>query len=426
MKKLFFILSLMLVMFAACEPSAQNDGKTAIKILSELPIEVDFHGGEQIITYKIVNPLPGVELQASCPKSELWITDLVAKNGVLKFVVARNKESNERMTTIKLTYGEIVEEILVAQSVRPDDAYDYDITATIFGGEYTGNNGEDCYNYYVQLGNGEIDEFNDDANAYYYYFDIYVKGRGGDHPILPNGTYNFDGKSSEAVGTFTKEFSKVHFNDAAGQHVEEFEMASGRVTVTDNKFEALVYMTDGTVHHIVYEGELYVPSVVPSPEYSSKLTEDLEFDLSTGYIRLFYYGDEFGIGADYWSVALMEDSGAANGAYIQVKILTNSLGDKSYESIAGVYTPCSDLEPQKGCFLRGLLEGQMYIGSQYYFLTNGYIENNLGGPIYDGQIEIKVEDNKFNVTVDCMDDNGHKIKGTFSCSGAEFYDRSGK
>ena len=200
-------------------------------------------------------------------------------------------------------------------------------------------------------------------------------------------------------------------------------MASGRVTVTDNKFEALVYMTDGTVHHIVYEGELYVPSVVPSPEYASKLTEDLEFDLSTGYMRLFYYGDEFGIGADYWSIALMEDSGAMNGAYIQVKILANSLGDKSYESIAGVYTPCSDLEPQKGCFLRGLLEGRMYIGSQYYFVADGFIDNNLGGPIYDGQIEIKVEDNKFNVTMDCMDDNGHKITGTFNCPTVELYDR---
>lgn len=424
MKKLFFILSLMLVMFAACEQSAQNDGKTAIKILSELPIKVDFHGGEQMITYTIANPLPDVELQVSC--SEQWISDLVAKNGVMKFVVARNTESDDRMTIIKLTYGEIVEQILVAQSVRPDDAYDYDITATIFGGEYTGNNGEDSYNYYVQLGNGEIDEFNDDANAYYYYFDIYVKGRGGDHPILPNGTYNFDRKNSQAVGTFTQEFSKAHFNDAAGQHAEEFEMASGRVTVTDNKFEALVYMTDGTVHHIVYEGELYVPSVLKSPDYGSKLTKDLEFDLSTGYLRLFYYGDDYGIGADYWSLALMEDPTGMSGAYVQVKIITDSLNDKSYESIAGIYTPCSDIEPQKNSFLKGLLEGQMYIGSQYYFVVDSLIDNNQGAPIYDGQIEIKVENNSFNITMDCMDDNDHKIKGTFSCSGAEFYDRSGK
>ncbi len=414
----------MLGMLAACEPSAQNNEKTAIKILSELPIKVDFHGGEQTITYTIVNPLPDVELQVSC--SEQWISDLVAKNGVMKFVVARNTESDDRMTIIKLTYGEIVEQILVSQSVRPDDAYDYDITATIFGGEYTGNNGEDSYNYYVQLGNGEIDEFNDDANAYYYYFDIYVKGRGGDHPILPNGTYNFDRKNSQAVGTFTQEFSKAHFNDAAGQHAEEFEMASGRVTVTDNKFEALVYMTDGTVHHIVYEGELYVPSVLKSPDYGSKLTKDLEFDLSTGYLRLFYYGDDYGIGADYWSLALMEDPTGMSGAYVQVKIITDSLNDKSYESIAGIYTPCSDIEPQKNSFLKGLLEGQMYIGSQYYFVVDGLIDNNQGAPIYDGQIEIKVENNSFNITMDCMDDNDHKIKGTFSCSGAEFYDRSGK
>ena len=203
-------------------------------------------------------------------------------------------------------------------------------------------------------------------------------------------------------------------------------MASGRVTVTDNKFEALVYMTDGTVHHIVYEGELYVPSVVESPAYSSKLTEDFTFDLSTGYLRLFYYGDEYGIGADYWSIALMEDSGARNGAYFQIKLFTDSCEDASYDSLAGVYTPCSDLAPQKNCFIKGLVEGVMYVGSQYYVVENYVINNNLGAPIYDGQIEIAVDGDDVSVTLDCIDDNGHKIQGNFSSVGIEFYDRRGK
>ena len=105
-------------------------------------------------------------------------------------------------------------------------------------------------------------------------------------------------------------------------------MVSGTVTVTDNKFEAVVYMEDGTSHHIVYEGELYVPTVVNSPEYGSKLKEDFNFTLS-GYMRAMYYADSYGVGADYWSLALMEDPNAMEGDYFQIKIITNTLGDTS-------------------------------------------------------------------------------------------------
>ena len=428
MKKLFTLLALALFCLSACEknetPQEPVDTTTSVEVLSEIPMTIAYQGGKSLILFEIKNPVEGVRVTAY--SNAFWVKDVMANDGVVSFVADRNTTSNRREGVITIKYGDIEKYVGLIQEVRPEGEYDYETVATVFGGEYLGNAGEDNYNYYVQLGTGEINETNNGANAVYYYFDIYAKNRGGEHPILANGTYEFDRNNSCYVGTFTAEHSKAHFNDGDGQPETSFEMKSGTVTVTDNKFEAIVTMSDGTLHRIVYEGELYVPSVVESPAYSSKLTEDFTFDLSTGYLRLFYYGDEYGIGADYWSIALMEDSGARNGAYFQIKLFTDSCEDASYDSLAGVYTPCSDLAPQKNCFIKGLVEGVMYVGSQYYVVENYVINNNLGAPIYDGQIEIAVDGNDVSVTLDCIDDNGHKIQGSFSSVGIEFYDRRGK
>ena len=77
--------------------------------------------------------------------------------------------------------------------------------------------------------------------------------------------------------------------------------------------------------------------------------------------------------------------------------------------------------------MRGLMEGYMYIGSQIYWgLEYGMINQNQVAPVYDGTVDIDVDGNNITITLDCMDDNGHKIQGTFTSVGADFYDRSNK
>ena len=60
------------------------------------------------------------------------------------------------------------------------------------------------------------------------------------------------------------------------------------------------------------------------------------------------------------------------------------------------------------------------------YSINQYVDNYYGtddvAPIVDGTITIREEGVKFVVEFDCMDDNGHKIAGTFTCSGLEMYD----
>lgn len=420
MKRLFTLVLMALTMLVACENPAGSD-KTSIVVHGDNPMVVDYQGGSQSFGYVIKNPVENIRMTGSF--SSYWVSDITVHDNYVSFNVDRNTEKTSRTADLTLHYGSATTVLTITQEGKTSD-YDYEVVATVFGGEYTGNNGQDSYNYYVQLGDSEINANNNVPNGTYYYFDIYAAQRGGEHPILPNGTYTLDSKNSQLPGTFTKEWGKAHINDADGQPVVEFKMVSGTVTVTDNKFEAVVYMEDGTSHHIVYEGELYVPTVVYTPEYGSKLKEDFNFTLP-GYMRAMYYADSYGVGADYWSLALMEDPNAMEGDYFQIKIITNTLGDTSLESLEGTYAPCSDLDPKKGCFLRGLLEGTMYIGSQIYWgLEYGMINQNQVAPVYDGTVDIDVDGNNITITLDCMDDNGHKIQGTFTSVGADFYDRS--
>lgn len=422
MKQLFTILSMAFVMLVACDTPA--DKTTSIKIIAEQPMMLDFAGGKLEIAYEISNPNPDVTL-TTLPAAA-WIEPIIVKNGVAKFFVERNMQTSERATRITFTYGDITEELIVIQNGRPEGTVDYDYDATVFGGEYYGMGGNDNFNYYIQVGTGEINEFNDAPNAVYYYFDLYAKYRGGDHPIVPNGTYTLDTKNSMAIGTFTVEHSKAHINNEYGVADTEFKMASGTVTVTDNRFEATLHMTDGTVHHVLYEGELYVPNAVyDTPEVATTLTEDYTFDHQNATLRLFYYGDYYDCGKDYWSVHLMESMNPINGDFIMVDIITDGLNEgPQAENVIGTYTACSDLDIKESSFLAGFMEGVKYLYSWRFICVEDYIVNGNGrAPISDGTISISFEGNNFTVSFDCVDDANNKFTGKFEGVAVEIYNR---
>ena len=419
MKHLFTIVLMAFTMLVACEKPVENT-KPSITLHCEKPYTVGCEGGAERIGYLISNPVEGARLTAAF--SSYWVYDIEVHENYISFVVERNTEKTSRTGDIKLNYGGTSLALTITQEGKSSD-YDYEFKATNFGGEYYGNRGEDNYNYYVVLGNAEVSADNSVPNATYYCFDIYAARRGGDNPVLPNGTYNLDPMDKNGVGTFSKSGSKALVIDANGEPMTEYEIVSGSITVTDGKFDAVVYMSDGTSHHVAYEGNLAITNAVNTPDYGSKLTADFTFSHPAGYVRLFYYGDEFGIGKDYWSIALMEDSNAMNGDYFQIKVFTDNV-DGTIDSLAGTYGPCSDLDPQPRSFISGLLEGNMYIGSQYYVVSQGFIDNKQGAPIYDGTIAIEVANDNLIVTLDCVDDNGHKIAGQFESVWVEFYDRS--
>ena len=428
MKKIFSLLSLMLVLLASCE-NTKDDGVTRLNILSDSLMQFDFRSGKGVVEYEIKNPLADVSLIVTTNGAN-WIYDINVENGEATFSYERNGGEDVRYAILTFTYGDLVQEVAVSQGVRAEGDCDYEIVATSFGGEYLSLQAADDYNYYVQVGTGEIDYMNGTPNATYYYFDIFSKFRGGMDPILPNGTYTLDTSDKFKAGSFSAKNSMAHINDENGEHAVEFKMSMGTVTVTDNKFEALVHMTDGTIHHIVFEGTLYVPFAVsyPTPDIATTLTEDLIFNHTGCTMRLFYYGDYYECGYDYWRVALMQTMNPINGDYFMIDIITDAKGEGADpENVLGTYAACSDFDIKPNSFLIGVMEGASYINSWRLVVEDDYIVNGNGRvPLTTGSVKIEKDGGSFIVTIDSMDDGNNKVQGTFNCGGYELYDRSNR
>lgn len=114
MKKLFFFLLTLPLIFAACEENTQVDEpvvKEPVIKLSTEKMEFLCDGGEATISYTIENEVEGAELTATCEAK--WITDLTIGEDIT-FNVAKN-ESRERETTIVVTYDTVSVEVEVKQ-----------------------------------------------------------------------------------------------------------------------------------------------------------------------------------------------------------------------------------------------------------------------------------------------------------------------
>lgn len=419
-------------MFVGCDTQTQtDDSETGLTFLSELPVVIDYKGGEVIVNFKIINPNPDNILTAVSPAE--WISEpIVKESGIIVFEVARNNTKYGRDAIIKILYGSDFFDLPVEQSARSEEEYTYNMNATVFGGEYYGFKNSKQFNYFVQLGNGEISENNDAPNATYYYFDIYSNRRGGDHPILPNGTYTIDTTMKEEnldpdSGKYSKLFTKAHINDENGEPVEVFQVNGGTITVTDNRFEAHLTMADGTIHNVVYEGELYVPNAIDDTPASplTVLTEDFEITKNGAALRVLHYGDSFGCGLSYTIVEAMEVAGGWDGEYFAISILTDlQTTGISLDDIIGEYPAGSDLDLKKDTFLVGLMESWKWLYTWRFIPVGGYIVNRNGGfPLVDGNIKIEKDGATSSiVTIDCVDDANHKVKAIFNCASVEIYD----
>ena len=77
----------------------------------------------------------------------------------------------------------------------------------------------------------------------------------------------------------------------------------------------------------------------------------------------------------------------------------------------------------KNTFIAGSMDGNNYSFSWLQYVVDNYIDHSRRAPIDGGTITIAPEGTGYLVTFDCVDDNGHKITGTFSCPTVEIYDR---
>lgn len=439
----FFALAA--ILFVGCEPIAGNDGpnteepgdvNTNYDPNAELQVttnkvEMGFGGGEGSVGYRLANLAEGF---ATTPKASVnanWVKITSIEEGKINFVVDLSLVAERRVATLVIEYGEQSHNVFIEQ--EEGMKADVEFVAKAINGQYDGTKYSIGHNYFVILSEKGTTGWGDLYVDTYYRLDLFsavATASDAEKVILPNGVYTFDPLSVGTAGTFGYEYSvRLEPMSDGGLKNEYFD--KGIVIVTDNRIEALLRIAtadgSGKVHHVVYEGDLELGYIeIPEPDFYSTLTDDYTFNHPDGVLRLVNYGDYYGVGANNWSVSMLLPGGEPlNGDYFLLDIIADDL-DNSSDAIVGTYT-CVENEENvaKNTFVRGSKDGNEYLYSWYMVIVDNFIDHGQVAPLADGTITISKDDTdvkpKYTVAFDCIDDNGHKIKGSFTTSIVEEY-----
>lgn len=416
LNKLFYLLVAVSAIFVSCNNDNGTDTpkfKGTLEV-TEKTVDIKFFGGEGVINYTITDgPADAVPTATS---NREWVHDITVGESI-KFNVDLNPIEESRVANVTVTYGEQTFEVFV----RQDAGYEIDVEFTAGALNGFGSNNSNMPYYFAILSKngttGTLDLYLDT----YYRLEMHHTTPAGDPAILPQGVYEFD---VYGVG------DRISFGGSATIRFQTFENGSytddyfkdGVVIVTENKVEAILVLETEEVHHVVYEGSLELGWVqFEEPDFYSTLTDDYSFNHTQGTIRLVNYGDYYNVGGNNWVVSMVLPGDKINGDYFMLDIVTDDLG-YTRDSIVGTYSCAAKGETvAKNTFGYGYMEGTNYKGSWYQVVVDNYVDHSQVAPLAGGTITIAEEGTGFLVTYDCVDDNGHKITGTFSCPIVEEY-----
>lgn len=428
MKKFFALFAMCALAMVACEEPAPeptpeptpDPAKDPVLNVGVTSLEADYAGEELTIPYTIENPAEGVSLAADCEAD--WVKNVTVGNAAVTFTVLPNEVEEVRSTTVVLTYGSLTKSVAVEQAAHPAEQPqpepDVEFTAAYLNGTYYGNSNSTGYNYYIMLSDvGLPNENQVYLNSRNYFIDLYSATAVGNGPeVVAQGVYEFDETSSGAAGTIGAEYTYLII--ANDSDIESMTICTaGTVTVTENRIEALLTLSNGEVHRVVYEGSLEMGYPTVEEEPISSLTGDLAISVTDGFITAENYGDIEGIGADWGYMSMIEsvdlDTEMMSGHIFLLELLLND------GSFVGDYVSLNSAEDYAGSFIPGDYEA--YDGEiEPYYCWYLYADAEEGGftqmaPIIDG--EIKIVDNgdeTMTVTFDVVDDIGNKITGSFA------------
>lgn len=420
LNKLFYLLVAVSAIFVSCNNDNDNGTETpkfkGTLEVTEKAVDVKFFGGEGVINYTITDgPADAVPTAVS---NQEWVNN-IAIGEEIKFNVDLNPMEESRVANISVAYGEQTFDVFV----RQDAGYEIDVefTAGALNGEYYGTSYSSIPNYFAILSKngttGNMDLYLDT----YYRLDIFHTDAAGDPLTLPQGIYEFDPYGLGDKVSFGGSYTLMFQTHEDGSFTDEY-LSDGVVIVTENKVEAILVLETEEVHHVVYEGSLELGWVqFEEPDFYSTLTDDYSFNHTGGTIRLVNYGDYYNVGGNNWVVSMVLPGANINGDYFMLDIVTDDLG-YTRDSIVGTYTCTAKGETvAKNTFGYGYMDGTNYNGSWYQVVVDNYVDHSQVAPLAGGTITIAEEGTGFLVTYDCVDDNGHKITGTFSCPIVEEY-----
>lgn len=426
MKRLLSLAVVAMLAMVACEktpdgPSAGGDNPAVagtMTITTESPIEFSFVGGEGEVAFTLEGANEGDKPTVECAQE--WIKELTVAEAIT-FSVERSTVEEERTAIILITYGEQEEQVFVKQGPAYAPAM-VEYEAKALNGEYIYKSNSGTYNYFVILStNGTTGWFDLYVDNYYrlsLYSDVAPENLTPEsNSVLPVGVYYFDESSMEGSGTF-KQSASWYLECKADGGFFESQFSDGVVIVTETGIEAFLTLTNGNTHHVVYEGGLeleYIP--IPEPDYYTSLTEDYTFEHKGFVSQVYYYGDLENVGLGNWVISAANSYDMnMNGDYLKVDVYLDSL-EFNTELLYGEYTGVATAEELKG----GNFLGGVY-GAWLYGVEDGYIVNGTVAPLTAGKVKFEKSGSGALITVDCVDDLGHKVQGTFDCSTVEFYD----
>lgn len=431
MRKLFAMAAMLSLVAVGCNDPEQpqtNFDNYVLELTSSDTMEFTADGGEGVITFSLSDdqtrnspvpePLPEVQCEAE------WITDLTVDYYEITFTVQPQTVQERRHAVIYAEYGDYNFSVNIFQG---EDAPEFDVEyeAAVLNGTYNGKTASKGYNYLVILSDQNAPTSgNQFFGSVQYRLDLYSEVSCGldftECPI-PNGEYTFDKEKLGNPGSMRAESSYyVRVSESGDPYYSDF--VKGKVVITDNHVDAQLLLDNGEWHHVTFDGELVTGGYAnPTNERPySLLTEDFEFNYTTGYLHAYYRGDFYGLGCDVWYVDMCQTVLPMEGTYFMLTLLVDKAkGGYKEDAFLGEYRVADNTATGAdlyNTFVAGdLRDGFEIINSWCLTCSYSQILNTWGGPLMDGTIKIEKDGGLYVVTYDCVDDLGNKIVGTFRC-----------
>ena len=297
MKKLFYLLLALPLVFAACTEQPEDtltQKEYAFVLESAKVMNFAIEGGEGLIEWSlnevtrnspVPEPLPTFVTEAE------WIT-LSAEN-LGAFTVAAN-EGEAREAIIRIEFLDQIEEVTVKQ----DGIINFE--AAIFECDFEEGSGDAPANFFVVLSDNGISESSDvKANSRYYCIDLYAHNyddMSDGYVTLPVGEYTFDTLNTFAAGTFTQMYSYFIQAGDTENDVDTYYYSEASLVV-NNEGITLRAIIDGKEHVVTYTGSLDIPVEYVPEEPATEL----------GYAMANYMGDYYNPGvADNFTLILSD------------------------------------------------------------------------------------------------------------------------
>lgn len=429
MRKLFALMALATMVFAACEPDTPevNTDNLKIKLTSASVMNFGIEGGEGVITYEFETigeeaTRKSQPVIAEAATAVDWITELSCEADRVTFNVAANA-GGAREATIKVWKGDYSFMVMVKQDGTT--AADIEFTATYVGGTYYGkfidsDNQTEGFNYFVILSDTQPESiYTVPAYATEYRFDIYAdkSSEFNEELRIPVGTYTIDHQSTGRIGTIDA-FMDCSYYYSSSKTSTAFK--GGTLTVTENGIVAELTLMTGEVHRVVYNGEPVMCDYT-QPTYAdvypvSQYTSELNFDVTGGYMYAYYRGDWFGTDNDVWFMHMIETKAGFSGVYMIFNFIVpkSAGGYDNSEGYVGEYTLSDPTKSLDYTFPAGRLrDDSQQLNAWYLYCVNGQIDMSKAAPIKGGTIKVENIDGDTIITVNGVDDAGNAINGTF-------------